>query len=84
MEFIQNAGLYLISQGYTQGATKTTSNNYQKGTLEIILYDKSFIRRKVFQDEIFSQINFKNADLALLKKVIVKDWGRYFLGKDKW
>ena len=83
MEFTQNAGLYLISQGYTQGATKTTSNNYQKGRIEIVLHETSFIRRKIFDGRVFSQINFKNADLALLKKVIVKDWGRYFLGKDK-
>jgi hypothetical protein len=71
----------LLANGFTQGGTKTTENNFQKGTIEIILNDSSFIRRKVHRGDIFSETNFKNADLALLETVISKQRSAVFFGK---
>ena len=72
MEFMQNAGSFLISIGYTQGFTKTTENNYQKGFIEIVLFKTNFIRRRIFQGRVFSQHSFDNATLRRLKIVTMK------------
>lgn len=72
MKFMQNAVLFLISQGYTQGATKTTENNYQKGSIEIVLYERSFIYRRVFEDCVFIQSHYPDATLKRLKIVTMK------------
>lgn len=83
MEFSQQASTFLLSIGYIQGATKSTENNFQKGRVEFVIYEFSFIRRKIHDGRIFSQINFKKADLELLKKVTDKAMATIFFGERK-
>ena len=81
MEFKQEAKNYLLSQGYTQGATKTTDNNFQKGMVELVINDTTFECRRVVAGNILSRNEFKRADLVLIKKAISKEFSAIFVGK---
>jgi len=83
MEFSQQGKAYLLSEGYTQGATKTTENNYQKGRVEVVVNETSFEHRQIVAGNVAYKVFFKDAELYQLKQAVSQLRGALFLSKSR-
>jgi hypothetical protein len=70
---------YLLANGFTQGGSKTTENNFSRGTIEIVLLENGFEHRKIIAGSVAYRTPFIKPELYQLKQVVSGERGALFV-----
>jgi len=74
---------YLLDNGFIQGGSKSTENNFWKSSTEIVINGNSFEYRKIVAGNVSTRTQYHNPEFELLKQLVSQIKNKPLVPKSK-